>query len=58
VDGVLVSPGLPVARLPGHVPVEREEEVRTLTDPRVRETVDHLGLELASYADFAARAAA
>ena len=38
--------------------VEREEEVRTLTDPRVRETVDHLGLELASYADFAARAAA
>jgi len=38
--------------------VEREEEVRTLTDPRVRQTVDELGLELASYADFAARAAA
>jgi len=38
--------------------VEREEEVRTLTDPRVRQTVDELGLQLASYADFAARAAA
>ena len=38
--------------------VEREEEVRTLTDPRVRQTVDELGLELASFADFAARAAA
>ena len=38
--------------------IEREEEVRTLTDPRVRQTVDELGLELASYADFAARAAA
>ena len=38
--------------------IEREEEVRTLTDPRVRQTVDELGLQLASYADFAARAAA
>ena len=38
--------------------VEREEEVRTLTDPRIRETIEELGLELASYADFAARAAA
>ena len=33
---------------------EREEEVRTLTDPRVRVTIDELGLRLASYADFAA----
>ena len=38
--------------------MEREEEVRTLTDPRVRQTIDDLGLELASYADFAARAVA
>ena len=38
--------------------VEREEEVRTLTDPRIRQTLERLGLELASYAAFAARAAA
>jgi chitin disaccharide deacetylase len=38
--------------------IEREEEVRTLTDPGVRATIEELGLELASYADFAARAAA
>jgi predicted glycoside hydrolase/deacetylase ChbG (UPF0249 family) len=35
--------------------IEREEEVRTLTDPRVRRTLDDVGLRLASYADFAAR---
>jgi predicted glycoside hydrolase/deacetylase ChbG (UPF0249 family) len=29
---------------------EREEEVRTLTDPRVRRTIDELGLRLVSYA--------
>ncbi len=32
---------------------EREAEVRTLTDPRVRETIDELGICLASYADYA-----
>ena len=32
---------------------EREEEVRTLTDPRVRETLAELGIRLASYADYA-----
>lgn len=32
--------------------VEREAEVRTLTDPRVRATIEDLGLHLASYADF------
>jgi predicted glycoside hydrolase/deacetylase ChbG (UPF0249 family) len=31
---------------------EREEEVRTLTDPRVRDTIAALGLRLVSYADF------
>jgi len=33
---------------------EREAEVRTLTDPRVRETVDQLGIRLVSYADYRA----
>ena len=31
---------------------EREEELRTLTDARVRATVDDLGLRLVSYADY------
>jgi predicted glycoside hydrolase/deacetylase ChbG (UPF0249 family) len=31
---------------------EREAELRTLTDQRVRETIQELGLELASYADY------
>src|SRR5262249_53477394 len=30
---------------------EREAEVRTLTDPRIRETIKELGIRLASYAD-------
>jgi predicted glycoside hydrolase/deacetylase ChbG (UPF0249 family) len=30
---------------------EREAEIRTLTDPRVRETIEELGLELVSYAE-------
>jgi predicted glycoside hydrolase/deacetylase ChbG (UPF0249 family) len=33
---------------------EREAEVRTLTDPRIRETIDELGLSLVSYDDYAA----
>jgi len=33
---------------------EREAEVRTLTDPRVRKTVDQLGIRLVSYADYRA----
>ena len=33
---------------------EREAEVRTLTDPRVRDTLDELGIRLASYADYSA----
>ena len=31
---------------------EREEEVRTLTDPRIRQTIAALGLRLVSYADY------
>ena len=33
---------------------EREEEVRTLTDPRVRDAIEELGISLVSYADYAA----
>ena len=31
---------------------EREEEVRTLTDPAARRTIAELGLVLCSYADY------
>jgi chitin disaccharide deacetylase len=31
---------------------ERETEVRTLTDPRIRQAIDCLGIHLASYQDF------
>jgi chitin disaccharide deacetylase len=45
---------------PGYVPpdcpwvyaAEREAEVRTLTDPRVRETIEQLEIRLVSYADY------
>jgi predicted glycoside hydrolase/deacetylase ChbG (UPF0249 family) len=45
---------------PGHVSPdftsvylqEREEEVRTLTDPRIRRTIEELGIELRSYGDY------
>jgi predicted glycoside hydrolase/deacetylase ChbG (UPF0249 family) len=45
----------PGYRSAGYTPVydaEREAEVRTLTDPRIRETIDALGIRLASYADY------
>src|SRR5687768_9822593 len=35
--------------------VEREAEVRTLTDPRIREAIDAEGIRLASYLDYAAQ---
>jgi predicted glycoside hydrolase/deacetylase ChbG (UPF0249 family) len=35
---------------------EREHELRTLTDPRVREAIAELGIELRSYGDYVARA--
>jgi predicted glycoside hydrolase/deacetylase ChbG (UPF0249 family) len=31
---------------------EREEEIRTLTDPRIRETLETLGIHLRSYAEY------
>ncbi len=34
---------------------EREAEVRTLTDSRIRRTVEELGIQLASYADYPVR---
>jgi predicted glycoside hydrolase/deacetylase ChbG (UPF0249 family) len=43
----------------GFAPVydaEREEEVRTLTDPRVRAAIEAAGITLASYADWVAAA--
>jgi len=51
----------PGYRSPGYSAVylaEREEEVRTLSDPRVRATVDELGIRLVSYAAVPAAAAA
>ncbi|MFL5822337.1 MAG: carbohydrate deacetylase [Solirubrobacteraceae bacterium] len=48
----------PGYRSPGFSSVydqEREVELRTLTDPRVRGTITELGLELVSYADYQAR---
>ncbi len=33
---------------------EREAELRTLTDPRIRQTIEALGIRLASYADYRA----
>jgi predicted glycoside hydrolase/deacetylase ChbG (UPF0249 family) len=39
----------------GYTPVydaEREHEVRTLTDPRLREEIERLGIHLVSYADW------
>ena len=45
----------PGYRSPGYVSVymdEREVEVRTLTDARVRETIDELGIHLVSYASY------
>jgi chitin disaccharide deacetylase len=37
---------------------EREAEVRTLTDPRIRQSIDALGLHLVSYADLLSTKAA
>jgi predicted glycoside hydrolase/deacetylase ChbG (UPF0249 family) len=36
---------------------EREAEVRTLTDPRIRQTIEELGIRLVSYADYPKRGA-
>ena len=47
----------PGYRSPGFSSVylaEREAEVRTLTDPGVRRTIEQLGIRLVSYADYPA----
>ena len=31
---------------------EREEEIRALTDPRIRQTIEELGIRLTNYADY------
>lgn len=49
----------PGYRSPGYEAIyleEREAEVRTLTDPRIRETIEEEGIRLVSYADYGSRA--
>jgi chitin disaccharide deacetylase len=45
-------PGYVTPELDDGYTMEREAEVRTLTDPRVMEAIERLGLELASFADY------
>ena len=50
----------PGYRSEGYTPVydrEREAEVATLTDERIAEVIDELGIELCSYAEFEAAVA-
>jgi predicted glycoside hydrolase/deacetylase ChbG (UPF0249 family) len=47
-------PGYPSSDFTSVYLAEREQEVRTLTDPRIRQTIDELGIRLASYADYGA----
>src|SRR5262249_40716378 len=46
-------PGYVDAGLRSGYATEREREIETLTDPRIRETIDALGIQLGSYADLA-----
>jgi predicted glycoside hydrolase/deacetylase ChbG (UPF0249 family) len=43
-------PGYPSPDFSSIYLAEREEEVRTLTDPRIRRTIDELGIRLVSFA--------
>jgi predicted glycoside hydrolase/deacetylase ChbG (UPF0249 family) len=45
-------PGYPSPDYTSVYLAEREAELRTLTDPRVRQTLDELGIRLASFADY------
>src|SRR4051794_31344769 len=45
-------PGYPSAGYDAMYDTEREVEVRSLTDSSVRQTIDELGIELVSFADF------
>jgi predicted glycoside hydrolase/deacetylase ChbG (UPF0249 family) len=47
-------PGYPSPDFTSVYLAEREAEVRTLTDRRIRQTVAELGIRLASYADYLA----
>lgn len=47
-------PGYPSPDYAAVYYAEREAEVRTLTDPRIRQTAEELGIRLASYADYKA----
>lgn len=48
-------PGYVSAGYPAVYHAEREAELATLTDPRIRRTIDELGIRLVSYADYATR---
>jgi predicted glycoside hydrolase/deacetylase ChbG (UPF0249 family) len=45
-------PGYPSPDFTAVYLAEREAELRTLTDPRVRQTLDELGIRLVSFADY------
>jgi chitin disaccharide deacetylase len=45
-------PGYPSPDYAAVYYAEREAEVRTLTDPRIRQTAEELGIHLASYSDY------
>ena len=45
-------PGYVTSELEPGYTTEREAEVRTLTDPRVMDAIERLGIELASFADY------
>ncbi len=47
-------PGYPSPDFTSVYLTEREAEVRTLTDPRIRQTIEELGIRLVSYADYLA----
>jgi len=49
-------PGYATAGFDPVYDAEREEEVRTLTDPRIRRTIEQAGIALTSYADWVAPA--
>ena len=45
-------PGYPSPDFTSVYSAEREAEIRTLTDPRIRRTIDELGVHLVSFADY------
>lgn len=51
-ERALVPPRYPSPDFDSVYLLEREVEVRTLTDPEVRTEIQRLGIQLKSYADF------